>query len=124
MRVFKSKRFSKFAQKEDISDAKLYEVIMDIEKGKIDVDYGGGVIKQRVARLNEGKSGGYRVIVLYKQKDRSFFIHGFSKKEKDNLSKFEEDLYKKAAKIAFSLSKDTLDNYVKNGFYKEVTYDS
>ena len=47
---------SLFATKEGISDSKLCEVVKDIEDGKIDADYGGGVIKQRIARANVAKN--------------------------------------------------------------------
>lgn len=57
MRVFKSKRFAKFARKQRISDASLCNAVQDAGAGLIDADYGGGVIKQRIARSNEGKSG-------------------------------------------------------------------
>ena len=50
MRIFKNKRFAKFARNEGIDDAKLCEVVRDAEAGKIAADYGGGVIKQRIAR--------------------------------------------------------------------------
>jgi len=57
MRIFKNKAFAKFARKEQISDAKLWEAVTAAEKGNLDADYGGGVIKQRIARTNQGKSG-------------------------------------------------------------------
>ncbi len=50
MRVFKSKWFSKFARKERITDAQLCEAVKRAEEGRIDADYGGEVIKQRIAR--------------------------------------------------------------------------
>lgn len=50
----------------------------------IDADYGGGVIKQRIARPHEGKSGGYRTIILYRQHAKAFFVYGFSKNERDS----------------------------------------
>ena len=58
MLIFKSKSFAKFARNEGISDAKLCQVVRDADAGKIDAEYGGGVIKQRIARPGEGKSGG------------------------------------------------------------------
>jgi hypothetical protein len=82
VRIFKNKWFAKFARDEDISDAKLCNAIQDAEKGLIDADYGGGVIKQRIARQNEGKSGGYRAIILFLRGDRSFFVFGFLKSER------------------------------------------
>jgi RelE toxin of RelE / RelB toxin-antitoxin system len=47
MRIFKNKWFVRFARKERITDAKLAEAVRNAEKGLIDADYGGGVIKQR-----------------------------------------------------------------------------
>lgn len=70
MKIYKNKWFAKFARKEKIADSKLCEAVHNAERGLIDADYGGGVIKQRIARENEGKSGGYR----------SFFVYGFPKK--------------------------------------------
>ncbi len=78
------------------------------------------MIKQRVARPNEGKSGGYRVIVIYRKSDKAFFVHGFSKNEKETLSHYEERLYKNAAKIILEYSEFALFRYVKKDIYKEV----
>ncbi len=80
MRIFKNKWFARFARKEGISEAKLREVVKDAEAGNIDADYGGGVIKQRIARSNEGKSGGYRSVILYRRGDKAFFRLWVSKK--------------------------------------------
>ncbi len=73
MYILKNKAFSKFARKEGISDATLREIVKDANDGKIDADYGGGVIKQRIARPNQGASGGYRSIILFRQGKRAFF---------------------------------------------------
>ena len=40
-----------------------------------------GVIKQRIARLGQGKSGGSRSIILFRRNDRAVFIYGFEKKD-------------------------------------------
>jgi hypothetical protein len=60
MRIFKSKWFVKFAKKEGIEDQQVIKAVADVESGKIDANYGGGIIKQRIARSGGGKSGGYR----------------------------------------------------------------
>ena len=85
MRVFKNKWFAKFASKEGISDEKLTQAIRETEAGNIDADYGGGVIKQRIARPQEGKSGGYRSIILYRKEDKAFFVYGFAKNVMENM---------------------------------------
>lgn len=77
--LFKDKWFAKFAKKERIIGKKLSDMIKDIENGMIDVDYGSGVIKQRLARSNQGKSAGYRCIILFRVKERAFLCTAFQK---------------------------------------------
>jgi hypothetical protein len=62
VRVFKTKAFARFARAQRMSDGSLGEAIRRAERGLIDADLGGGVIKQRVARPGQGRSGGYRVL--------------------------------------------------------------
>lgn len=50
MRVFKTKPFARFASREGITDEELCEAVYQAERGLIDADLGGGVIKQRLAR--------------------------------------------------------------------------
>jgi hypothetical protein len=123
VRIFKSKWFVRFADKEGISDAKLREVVKDLEAGKIDCDYGGGVIKQRIARLNEGKSGGYRLIILFRRGDKAFFVYGYRKSQQENIDKADLQMYKKAAKVVFAYSDDQLTKQVKLEVYKELECD-
>ncbi len=123
MRILKTKWFAKFAKKEGISDAKLRKAVKDAEAGKVDADYGGGVIKQRVARPNEGKSGGYRSIILYHRGDKAFFVYGFPKSERENIDEAEEQGFKELAKVTFAFSDDVLAKLVKTGVYEEVKSD-
>ena len=115
MRIFKNRWFAKFAKAEKIHDAKLCQTVHDAEKGLIDADYGGGVIKQRIARPNEGKSGGYRTIILYCQENKAFFVYGFAKHSRKNISKIEEQEFKQLAKLMFSRSDADLELLIKNG---------
>ncbi len=123
MRIFKSKWFAKFARKERITDAKLCEAIGNAEQGIVDADYGGGVIKQRIARPNEGKSGGYRSIVIFRRGARSFFVYGFAKNEQDNIDESDERDFKELAKIVLALSDAELKTLVDSGKYTEVKCD-
>jgi hypothetical protein len=63
----------------------LCGAIQDAERGLIAADLGGGVIKQRIARFGQGKSGGFRTMILFKAGYRAFFVHGFAKKETANI---------------------------------------
>ena len=73
--------------------------IRNAERGGIDADYGGGVIKRRIARPNEGKSGGCRSIILFRKGKRAFFVYGFAKSEQDNIDKSDERDFKDLARI-------------------------
>ena len=120
MRIFKNKQFAKFASKEGISDAKLRNAVQDAEAGNIDADYGGGVIKQRIARPNEGKSGGYRSVILYYRGKRAFFVYGFPKSKRANIDEAEERDFKDLAKVLFALSDNEIAKLVNTGLYEEI----
>ncbi len=81
---------------------------------------GGGVIKQRIARPGQGKSGGYRTIILFKKEDKAFFMYGFTKNDLDNLSKNEIKEYKKAAKIYLSMTDEQINAVIEEGEFTEV----
>jgi len=123
MRIFKSKWFAKFAHKERITDAKLCDAVRNTERGIIDADYGGGVIKQRIARLNEGKSGWYRSIVFFRKGERVFFVYGFAKNAQDNIDESDEPDFKALAKTLLGISDMELEKLVSNGLYEEVKFD-
>lgn len=85
MRIFKNKAFTRFAKKSGIDDASLCKAIRDSERGLLDADLGGGVIKQRVTRIGSGKSGGFRTLILFRIGILAFFVHGFAKNEQANI---------------------------------------
>lgn len=122
MRIFKSKRFAKFAEKEGIHDVVLCGIVGALEAGKIDADYGGGVIKQRVARVGSGKSGGYRTIILFRKAHRTFFVYGFAKSDMSNIDAGEERAFKELAKQLFAATESQLQQLTKAGKFLEVPY--
>ncbi len=123
MRVFKSKRLVRFVRKNRISDARLCEAIKDAEQGLIDADYGGGVIKQRIARPNEGKSGGYRSIILFRRGVRAFFVYGFAKNEQANIDESDERDLKELARKLLAASDEELKKLIERGEFVEVKCD-
>ena len=123
MRVVKTKWFARFARKEDISDKKLSDAVREAEKGLIDGELGGGLIKKRVARAGKGKGGGYRTIIVYRAGTLSVFVYGFPKSAKANLSAGELDAYQKLAQIYLSLSDADMAKALSAGELEEVNYD-
>lgn len=123
LRIFKTKWFARFARREDIADADLCEAIEQAEKGLIDADLGGGVIKQRIARPNEGKSGGYRSIVLFQVGQKAFFVYGFPKSARDNVRKDELQGFKELADEMLNYDDEALGKALKAGALSEVKCD-
>jgi hypothetical protein len=96
MRV-KNKPFARFARKNKIGEEELCKAVGDADRGLIDADLGGGVIKQRVARRGAGKSGGFRTILVFRVRELAVFIHGFAKSEVENIRPDELSALKKLA---------------------------
>lgn len=90
------------------------------ESGLVDADLGGGVIKQRVARTGQGKSGGYRTLILFRQGDRAIFAFGFAKSVQANISKADLALLRNAASEAVEWSGEELDRLVASGTLVEI----
>lgn len=66
MRVFKTKWFTRYATRENIDDDSLKDTIKRVEKGLMDAELGGNLIKIRIARKGQGRSSGYRTLIAYK----------------------------------------------------------
>ena len=115
MRIFKNTRFTRFAGKEGISDHDLKEAVNQLEAGQADANLGGNVYKVRVARSGEGKSGGYRVIVLFRIGDKIFYVYDFAKSKRANIREKELKAYKEAAKEYLSLTVEQLEKRIKQG---------
>ena len=122
MRIFKTKWFARFASKEGIDDAKLVETVQSIESGLVDADYGGGLIKQRIARDGGGKSGGYRSAVAFRSENRSIFLFAFPKNDQENLTIVERREYKKAAVLYLGMTEKQIQKAMDNGALIEVEY--
>ncbi len=97
MRIFKTRAFVRFARKERIGDPLLCEAIERADRGVVDADLGGQVIKQRVAPPGQGRSSGYRTLIAYRSETRPVFLFGFAKSDQDNIDDDELKNLRKAA---------------------------
>ena len=123
MQVLKTRWFTKFARNEEIADASLREAIARAERGLIEADLGGGLIKQRVARRGQGRSGGYRVIVAYRAKGRAVFLFGFAKNERENISPVELALLRELAENWLAAEPAKIHTETEAGNLQEVEYE-
>jgi hypothetical protein len=123
-RIYKNRWFAKFAVREGISDAMLVAAIDQAERGLVDADLGGGLIKQRVAREGGGKSSGYRTLVFFRDGGLAVFAFGFAKSGKANLNAIELRTYKQAAKIVLALTQAQIDTEVREARLFKVIDDA
>jgi len=120
MRLFKTKLFARFASDNDIADEELRDAILRAEKGLIDADLGGGVIKQRLPREGAGRSGGFRSIILFRRADKAFFVYGFAKNDRSNIKRDELKAFRKLADTMLDLEAADLASAMKNGTITEI----
>ena len=123
MRTFKTKVFARFADREGMDDAALRDAVRRAGQGLIDADLGGGVIKQRIARKSQGRSGGFRSIVLFRKGQLAFFVYGFAKSNRQNLRRDELRAFRLLADEMLKLDESRLQAALANGTIIEVTND-
>jgi len=121
VRVFKGNRFTRLAGKEGITDIELKDIVKDVlEIGRADANLGGDVYKVRLARPGEGKSGGFRIIVFFRNGNRTFFHYLFAKSEQANISQKELKWFKELAHDALSMTDDQINKRLKAGTLHEI----
>ncbi len=123
MRLFKTKWFMRYARQEKLDDHSLCDAIERAERGLVDADLGGVIIKQRVARTGQGRSGGYRLLIAYRSGKRAVFLYGFAKSERDNIESDELETLKEIGAAWLEAKKERLDYVIKEGILKEVSYE-
>jgi len=123
VRIFKIKGFARFQRRERIADESLSQATMRAERGLVDADLSGGLIKQRVARRGQGKSGGYRTIIAYRRSDRAVFLFGFAKNERPNLDDDELAHWQRIGRRYLGLDEDGLAAAIAADELAEVNHD-
>jgi len=90
----------------------------------VDADLGGGIIKQRVARAGQGRSGGYRLLIAYRSGNRAVFLYGFAKSERDNIEEDDLETLREIGEAWLEAEEKQLEHAIKEGLLKEVDYDN
>lgn len=123
MHVYKVKAFARFQRGQRLSDSALSDAVRRAAAGLVDADLGGGLIKQRIARQGQGKRGGYRTILAYRQGQRAVFLYGFAKSEQDNIDDEERIALRAFGQYWLSLNDADILVATLDGKLMEVTYE-
>ena len=120
MGVYKTKVFSRFARKAGLENDALLEAARAVASGQWDADLGGGVFKQRVARMGGGKSGGFRTLLACRAGGSCFFVYGFAKNARANVTTKELEVVRATAAILLSYDEGDLTQAVAQGELVEL----
>ena len=123
-RVFKTRYFGRWMRKTALSDAALCKAIAEMQQGLIDADLGAGILKKRVPLPGRGKSGGARTLVATNKDDRWFFVFGFEKNERANISPQQLKALQAIAADLLKLAAKDLDAQVRTDALQEICHES
>jgi len=120
MRIFRTRAFSRLEVARELSDADLRAAVAEMDNGLWDANLGGQLYKKRVALKGHGKRSGARTLVVFKPGDGAFFVYGFSKKQRANITARENHALKRLASELFSSSDQQLEQALKRGALIEI----
>jgi hypothetical protein len=109
MEIYNTRWFNRWARKQGLSTSSLCSAVREMASGLYEADLGGGLLKKRIARPGQGKSGGFRTLVATNKGNRWIFVFGFPKNERSNIDKDEEEALKRLATHLLSLTPQDLE---------------
>ena len=110
-------------RKTELIDLALCGAVAEMEQGLLDAELGGGVVKKRVALPGRGKSGGARTLVATNRGSRWFFVFGFEKNDRANISDSELEALQDLAKDLLARTVQQLDLAVEERSLEEICHD-
>jgi hypothetical protein len=120
MRIFKMRKFARFADDEGIDDDSLCEAVERAQRGLIDADLGGEVVKQRIARPGQGSARGFRTVILFRRSHRAVFALGFAKKNQENIDPDDLAAFRRLAREMLGYDEATIADILDAGTLTEV----
>ncbi len=123
MAIYKSRWFDRWARKQGRTTPSLCTAVREMAAGLFDADLGGGLLKKRIGRPGQGKSGGFRTLVASNKGNRWIFLFGFPKNERANIDKDEQEALKNLATHLLSLTAQAVGTALREGELIEVNCD-
>ena len=110
-------------RKTELTNIALCEAVAEMVRGLVDADLGGGVVKKRVALPGRGKSGGARTLLATNKGNRWFFVFGFEKNDRANISDQELEALQDLAQDLLARTGAQLDLAVQDSALEEICHD-
>ena len=124
IRVFKTRHFNRWMRKTELSDGALCQAVNEMLQGLIDADLGGGVVKKRIGISGRGKSGGVRTLIATNKGSKWFFVFGFEKNDRANITENELEALQELAEELLARTVKQLDEAIQNGTLTEIFNDN
>ena len=123
IRVFKTRHFSRWMRKTELTDHALCAAVVEMAQGLIDANLGGGVVKKRIGLASRGKRGGARTLVATNKGNKWFFVYGFEKNDRANIADDELQALQDVAAELLVRTGRQLDVAVEDGSLQEICHD-
>ena len=122
-RVFKTRYFTRWMRKTALSDDALCAAVAEMAQGLVDADLGGGIVKKRVGLAGRGKRAGARTLLATNKGNRWFFVYGFEKNDRTNISDDELEALKDVAEQLLARTSKQLNDATNDGSLTEICHD-
>lgn len=114
MQIYKTSWFDHWARKKDLTNPALCQAVQEMQKGLYEADLGEGLFKKRIAKQGQGKRGGFRTLIATNKSDQWFFVFGFEKNARSNISKREQASLKLLADQYLHYPPQIIENLERN----------
>ena len=111
-------------RKTGLTDRALCSAVAEMAESLIDADLGGGIVKKRVGLAGRGKRGGARTLVATNKGTRWFFLYGFEKSDRANITDDELEALKEIAEQLLARTGKQLDEAVQDGSLEEIFHEN
>lgn len=120
MHQLKTRTFQRWQKKSRVSDVALLVALAEMQAGLIDADLGGGVVKKRIASNGRGKSAGSRTLVATNKGTHWFFIYGFDKNQRSNITPTELEALQSVAGDLLAMKNSEIQAAIADGTLLEI----
>lgn len=120
LKIYMVKAFQKWFRKQCVDNDTLFKVVQEIQDGLVDADLGNFLYKKRISISGRGKRAGARILVAYKENDKIFFLHGFAKNEKGNVTNQEKRALYEYVNMYMGFNDYQLNESIKKGELLEI----
>ncbi|MFM6961322.1 type II toxin-antitoxin system RelE/ParE family toxin [Polynucleobacter victoriensis] len=121
-RVLKTRYFSKWMRKTELTDQSLCCAVTEMSLGLFDANLGGHIFKKRIALANKGKRSGARTLIASNLGSKWFFVYGFEKSERANIASNELAALQEIAIDLLSQTHSQIDDAIAHGKLEEICH--